>query len=1167
MCSIGVGFSYGLSNESMDCYSINDDEIISLDNDEVYFDSNASYDGDGSQNNPYRYLNSSSLSNCSIAHLSSGEYNYNSDVLNISSDLFFVGESPDNTFIRNIKVNNSREGNTLSFVNVTLINPIIESSGILKIENCIFRNGDGKNSNIVSKKSGNAIFNPQINIIMADFYYLSSPYGIFDIENTVVTIFNSNFYNNVAYYGGVIHSFNSNLTLNNSSFYNNHAYYGGVIHSFNSNLTLNNSSFYNNSAVISGGVLYDSGWSNVNIINSNFDLNHVDGYGGVITGEKSSKINIDDSTFSNNNASYKEGGVIYINESLVDINKSLFVNSFASFGGVICNLKSETNIKNTTFNSNVAIYSGGAIYNMYSTLNITQTLFDNNNPSGLFLDNSTVYIQFSNFTQTDIELYYVNKFNKDNYSIFGDIFNYTLSLNRISGAPIYCGNYGGVNVTNIGSYDGRVYNLNTSVKNQENGGNCWAFAALATLESCILKTNNQSIFNLSEENMKNVMARFSDYGLNKNTNGGGDHSLAMGYLSSWFGPVLESEDIYCPTNSLSPILDNCMRIQNMYIIPSDSKYSIKEAVYKYGSVYYEFLWNDSYLNLTNYNYNGTIGINGHAVSIIGWDDNFSRYNFKCIPENDGAWIAKNSWGSNETNDGYIYISYENNKNTLSSTTFFTFILNDTNDYDYNYQYDIYCEDIEGDSNSIYISNNFTSDCYGFLAAVSTYFLTENINYTITIKINNNIVHSQSGFMKNKGYYTIPLTNQSLILYENDTFEVIFYLYSNEGVIHLPRCYDSGITHILHPCNSSKSSDDFINWTTFDDGVFCIKAFTITRYNLIAEDVTKFYKGDERFYATLIDRLNQSVENKTIMIELNGRTYTRTTDANGTVSMALGLNSGIYNVNVTFENKTVVSLVTILPTVNGTDVVKMFRNGTQYYATFRDSEGNYLAEGTTVKFNINGVMYERNVFGDKGLARLNINLKQGEYIITAINPDNGEMASNIITVLPLLTENRDITKYYRNGTQYTVKVLNDIGNAVGAGVTVRFNINGVFYERTTNESGIAKLNINLQPGDYIITAEYNGCVVSNNIKVLPVLTAHDITMRYRDGTKFVATLVDGQGKPYAGQTIQFNINGVFYNRITDSSGQAKLNINLMAGEYIITSSYNGCNIANKITITA
>ena len=82
-----------------------------------------------------------------------------------------------------------------------------------------------------------------------------------------------------------------------------------------------------------------------------------------------------------------------------------------------------------------------------------------------------------------------------------------------------------------------------------------------------------------------------------------------------------------------------------------------------------------------------------------------------------------------------------------------------------------------------------------------------------------------------------------------------------------------------------------------------------------------------------------------------------------------------------------------------------------------------------------------------------------------------------------------------------------------------------------------------------------------------MSANDISMRYRDGTQFKANLVDGQGRPYANQVITFNINGVFYNRMTDSSGQAKLNINLMPGQYIITSSYNGSNIANTIRISA
>ena len=335
----------------------------------------------------------------------------------------------------------------------------------------------------------------------------------------------------------------------------------------------------------------------------------------------------------------------------------------------------------------------------------------------------------------------------------------------------------------------------------------------------------------------------------------------------------------------------------------------------------------------------------------------------------------------------------------------------------------------------------------------------------------------------------------------------------------------------------------------------------------APDVPKYYHGSERFVVTVTDYKGSPLANKSIEIGINNVNYTRTTDAKGIASIALELGAGVYDVDVTVDNQTVYSVVTILTTVNGTDITKVFRNDTQYYATFLDSQGKYLADGTTVQFNINGVMYDRKVSGDKGLARLNINLAQGEYIITAMNPVTGDKTSNNITVLPLLTENKDITKYYRNATQYTVKVLGADGKAVGANVTVKFNINGVFYERQTDASGIAKLNINLQAGDYVITAEYNGCTVSNNIKVLPILNATDITMKYRDGTQFKANLVDGQGKPYANQNVTFNINGVFYNKLTDGNGQAKLNINLIPGEYIITSSYNGCNIANTIKISA
>ena len=250
--------------------------------------------------------------------------------------------------------------------------------------------------------------------------------------------------------------------------------------------------------------------------------------------------------------------------------------------------------------------------------------------------------------------------------------------------------------------------------------------------------------------------------------------------------------------------------------------------------------------------------------------------------------------------------------------------------------------------------------------------------------------------------------------------------------------------------------------------------------IVADDVVKYYGGSERFVANVYDFAMNPIANKSVSIKINGITYTRTTDSNGTVSLAIRLGSGTYYVTTTVDNTTKESMVSVLSTIDGSD----------------------------------------------------------------------------------------ITKYYKNDTQYCVLVCDATGKAVGAGNVVTFNVNGRLYNRTTDANGIATLNINLPPGEYVITAinHVTGEMQSNNITVLPVLSANDLTMKYLDGSQFKANLVDGQGKPYKDQMVTFNVNGVFYNRLTDSNGQAALNIRLPVGEYIITSSFNGCNIANKITIT-
>ena len=384
-------------------------------------------------------------------------------------------------------------------------------------------------------------------------------------------------------------------------------------------------------------------------------------------------------------------------------------------------------------------------------------------------------------------------------------------------------------------------------------------------------------------------------------------------------------------------------------------------------------------------------------------------------------------------------------------------------------------------------------------------------------------------------------------------------------------YSYGITNIRGSTFTNNAADDgealwaYYANTTMENNTFIDNDFTLVEKAIAikAPELIKYYGGSERFSVYLTD-FGKAIADVNVTISINGVNYTRKTDENGIASMAVNLNSGKYNVTVSYKDASTNSTITVKPTVSGKDITKIFRNATQYYATFYDTAGNTLKNNTEVEFNINGVFYKRYT-NENGTARLNINLNPGEYIITAKNPNSTEMYTNIITVLPTIVENHDLIKYYRNDSQYSVKILDDEGKAVKSGVEVIFNINGVFYTRLSDDTGHVKLNINLEPGEYIITAEYNGLRASNNITVLSVIETENLTMKFQDGSYFNATILDGQGKPLANANVTFNINGVFYNKVTDENGVAHLKINLMAGEYIITTSYNGMNAANKVTV--
>ena len=373
-----------------------------------------------------------------------------------------------------------------------------------------------------------------------------------------------------------------------------------------------------------------------------------------------------------------------------------------------------------------------------------------------------------------------------------------------------------------------------------------------------------------------------------------------------------------------------------------------------------------------------------------------------------------------------------------------------------------------------------------------------------------------------------------------------------------------------PYDDLPAGENSITVTYRGDNKYAEKSFDFNvtvepKVIITAKDLIKYYGSPDRFVVSIKDSEGRPIAGQIVYITLNGKTYDRTTDNAGMASIGVNLNSGNYTAAVKVNETELTASITVLSTVNGTNIVKIFRNATQYYVTARDSNGNYLPENTEIDFNINGIIYKRKVTGDKGLVKLNLNLNPNTYIITAYNTVTGELTSNNITVLSRLTENKNITMYEKNGTKYTVRVLDETGKAVGAGEKVTFNINGVFYTRTTDANGYATINLNLNPGNYITTAMYGDSTVANNIEILPRLVASDLDKKYGTPDQFKAQLLDGKGNPVVGEKITFNINGVLYNRPTDADGFAKLNINLMPGKYVITSSYGSFVCGNTVTV--
>ena len=318
--------------------------------------------------------------------------------------------------------------------------------------------------------------------------------------------------------------------------------------------------------------------------------------------------------------------------------------------------------------------------------------------------------------------------------------------------------------------------------------------------------------------------------------------------------------------------------------------------------------------------------------------------------------------------------------------------------------------------------------------------------------------------------------------------------------------------------------------------------------IYGEDLSMYYKNGSRYEVSIYQDgkiINSQNNDSKVIFNVNGVNYTKEL-VNGKASIGINLNPGNYTITTFYHYTdglaTKTNNIEVLSTILANDVVKFFRNGTQYCAKFLDGCGSPLVNASVV-FNINGVLYKKQTDG-RGMAKLNINLRPGEYILTAMHPDALMYGSNI-TVLSTILAN-DVVKFFRNGTQYCAKFLDGCGSPL-VNASVTFNINGVFYKKQTDDNGMARLNINLFPGEYILTAIHlNGEEKANIIKVLTTISAEDISLIENKSGVFVLKTHDGA------RNVSITINGVEYIVQTDDGGVATLNVSLSKGNHAVLS---------------
>ena len=216
------------------------------------------------------------------------------------------------------------------------------------------------------------------------------------------------------------------------------------------------------------------------------------------------------------------------------------------------------------------------------------------------------------------------------------------------------------------TYDPRSSGEITTVKDQASTGACWAFSALACAEQDLIK---KGLENPSAEFSVPALVLSSNSGTatgKDDFSSGGNWLFAASALANGQGLCYEDYEPFLESGTENMIVsENKKSVSEYrlnYVMELSSTTQVKRKIMELGAVSASYFAGNGYMNHNNTAYYDPDAskntIINHSVTVVGWDDNYSKDNFRYKPANNGAWLVKGSWGADQDNDGFYWVSYD-----------------------------------------------------------------------------------------------------------------------------------------------------------------------------------------------------------------------------------------------------------------------------------------------------------------------------------------------------------------------------------------------------------------------------------------------------------------------------------------------------------------------------